>query len=323
MPVPAEIRGNMRAPGVHAKKPVRFRILRKYWVFYIMMLPTLAYFFLNNYLPMFGIIVAFKNYNLQEGFWGSPWVGFLNFEYLFKTRDAWTITRNTIAYNLSFIVLNLVIPIIFALMLNELRSRFFSKAYQTVLFLPYFMSPVVLSYVVFAFLGDFGFVNSTLLPFLGLESIQFYFETKWWPYIIPIINTWKWLPYYTIIYMAAMLSIDEEYYEAARIDGAGKWRQIWNITLPLIVPIMTIMTLLQIGRVMFADFGLFYLLPRESGMLFEVTNVLDTYVYRTFLAFGDIGLSSAANFYQAVVGFLLVFLSNWFVRRINKDNALF
>lgn len=307
--------------AIKAKK--RFQMLRKYWVFYLMMLPILVYFLLNNYLPLFGIIVAFKNYNLQDGFWGSPWIGLKNFEYLFKTRDAWIITRNTVLYNFSFVVLNLIIPVIFSLMLNELRNRLMSKTYQTFLFLPYFLSPVVLSYVVFAFLGDYGFINTTVLPWLGLDSIQFYFETKWWPYIIPLVNTWKWLPYYTVIYMAAMLSIDEEYYEAAKIDGAGKWRQIWNITLPLLIPIMTIMTLLQIGRIMFADFGLFYLLPRESGVLFDVTNVLDTYVYRTFLAFGDIGLSSAANFYQAIVGFVIVFLSNWIVRKINKDNALF
>lgn len=299
------------------------KTLRKYWVFYLMMLPVIVQLLLNNYLPMFGIIVAFKNYNLTDGFFGSPWNGFQNFEYLFKTRDALVITRNTILYNASFVVLNLIFPIIFALMLNELRNRFLAKVHQTFLFLPYFLSPIVLSYIVYAFLGEFGFVNSTILPFFGADKISFYFETKWWPFILPLVNTWKNLAYYVVIYMAAMLAIDDEYYEAATIDGAGRWRQIWSITLPLIVPVMVIMSLLQIGRVMFADFGLFYIVPRDSGMLFEVTNVIDTYVYRTFLVFGDIGLSSAAGFYQAVVGFVLVFVANWIVRRINKENALF
>lgn len=323
MPDLAPTSGNLSVASSRVRKRPRFRTIRRYWPFYIMLLPIFIYFILNNYLPLFGIIVAFKDYSLRDGFFGSPWAGFKNFEYMFVTRDAWVITRNTILYNFSFIVLNLVIPIAFALMLNELKNRFMSKTYQTFLFLPYFLSPVVLSYVVFAFLGDYGFINNTILPLFGLDNIKFYFETKWWPYIIPLVNTWKWIPYYTVIYMAAMLSIDEEYYEAAEIDGASKWRQIWSITLPMIVPIMTIMTLLQIGRVMFADFGLFYLLPRESGMIFEVTNVLDTYVYRTFLAFGNVGFSTAANFYQAVVGFVLIFVSNWLVRRVNKENALF
>jgi len=174
-----------------------------------MLLPTFIYFHLNNYLPLFGIIVAFKDYSLRDGFFGSPWAGFKNFEYMFVTRDAWVITRNTILYNFSFIVLNLVIPIAFALMLNELKNRFMSKTYQTFLFLPYFLSPVVLSYVVFAFLGDYGFINNTILPLFGLDSIKFYFESKWLPYIIPLVNTWKWIPDYTVIYLAAMLSIDE------------------------------------------------------------------------------------------------------------------
>lgn len=304
-------------------KPGIWKTMRKYWVLYLMLLPVVVQLLLNNYLPMFGIIVAFKNYNLTDGFFGSPWSGFQNFEYLFKTRDALVITRNTILYNSAFVVLNLIFPIIFALMLNELRNRFLAKVHQTFLFLPYFLSPIVLSYIVYAFLGEFGFVNSTILPYFGLEKIAFYFETKWWPYILSSVNTWKNLAYYVVIYMAAMLGIDDEYYEAARIDGASRWRQIWSITLPLLIPVMVIMSLLQIGRVMFADFGLFYIVPRDSGMLFEATNVIDTYVYRTFLVFGDIGLSSAAGFYQAIVGFVLVFAANWIVRRINKENALF
>jgi len=313
------------ATNVYIKtKPSFLRVLRKYWMFYIMMLPALAVLILNNYIPMFGIIIAFKNINYADGIFGSPWSNFDNFKYLFMTSDAWVITRNTLLYNSSFIILNLVFPLAFALMLNELRSRFLAKLHQTVMFLPYFLSMVVISYLVFAFLSDTnGFLNAKVLPALGLEKVSWYFTKEVWPYILPLVNTWKSMGYYTVIYMAAIIGIDEEYYEAATIDGASRLKQMFTITIPLIMPIITIMTLLQVGRIFNADFGLFFQVPRESGVLFPVTNVIDTYVYRTFLTVGDIGLSSAAGLLQSVVGFTLVFLSNWIVRRIDKDNALF
>lgn len=299
-------------------------ILRKYWMFYLMMLPAVAILVVNNYIPMFGILIAFKNINYADGILGSPWTGFRNFEYLFKTKDAWIITRNTLLYNASFIVLNLVVPLAFAIMLNEMRSRFLAKFHQTIMFLPYFLSMVVVSYLAFAFMSDeHGYLNTTLLPMLGLDEVKWYFTKEVWPYVLPLVNTWKWVGYYTVIYMAAIIGIDDEYYEAATIDGASKWKQMTRITIPLIMPVIVIMTLLQIGRIFNADFGLFFQVPRESGVLFPVTNVIDTYVYRTFLTVGDIGLSSAAGLLQSVVGFTLVFLSNWIVRRINKDNALF
>ncbi|QYR24247.1 ABC transporter permease subunit [Paenibacillus sp. sptzw28] len=289
-----------------------------------MMLPGILLLLVNNYIPMSGIIIAFKTVNYQTGILHSPWVGFKNFEYLFKTSDVWIITRNTLLYNSLFIVLNLIFPLAFALMLNEMKNRFLSKFHQTVMFLPYFLSMIVISYLVFGFMSDeHGYFNNTLLPALGLEPIQWYFTKEVWPVILPLVNTWKGMGYYTVIYMAAIIGIDDEMYEAATIDGASKWQQMTRITIPLITPILTIMTLLQIGRIFNADFGLFFQVPRESGVLFPVTNVIDTYVYRTFLTVGDIGLSSAAGLLQSVVGFALVFLSNWVVRRFNKENALF
>lgn len=312
-----------------AKLPIKtakmtvLKVIRKYWIFYIMMLPTIVFLLINNYLPMAGVIIAFKNINYADGFFASPWVGFDNFKYLFKTDDAYLITRNTVLYNALFITLNLVIPAMFAILLNELRRRFMAKLHTSIMFLPFFLSPVIISYLVYAFLGDKGFLTSTLFPLFNLEPVMWYFETTWWPYILPIVNTWKNVGYYTVFYMAAIVGIDDEYYEAATIDGAGKIQQMWKITIPLIAPVMIILTLLQIGRIFYADFGLFFLIPRESGPLFPVTNVIDTYVYRTFLTLGDIGLSSAAGLYQAVVGFILVFGSNWIVRKINQDNALF
>ncbi|GGE01500.1 sugar ABC transporter permease [Paenibacillus nasutitermitis] len=301
-----------------------FRTIRKFWMFYLMMLPAIILLVLNNYIPMFGIIIAFKTVNYTDGILRSPWAGLTNFEYLFKTSDAWIITRNTLLYNSLFIVLNLIFPVAFAIMLNEMKNRFFSKVHQTIMFLPYFLSYIIIAYLVFGFMSDeHGYFNGTLLPALGLDPIRWYFTKEVWPFILPIVNLWKGMGYYTVIYMAAIIGIDDEYYEAATIDGAGKWQQMTSITLPLIAPIITIMTLLQIGRIFNADFGLFFQVTRDSGVLFPVTNVIDTYVYRTFLSVGDIGLSSAAGLLQSVVGFILVFLANWVVRRFNSDNALF
>ncbi|MGO4370581.1 ABC transporter permease [Paenibacillus sp. MCAF20] len=298
--------------------------MKKYWAFYLMMLPGVVFLIVNNYIPMLGAAIAFKHVNYEVGLLKSPWVGFENFHYLFKTSDAWIITRNTILYNVVFIILNLIIPVAFAIFLNEMRNKFFAKVHQTILFLPYFLSMIVISYLVYGFLHDsHGFINTTILKGLGLEPVQWYFQKEIWPYLLPLVNTWKNVGYYAVIYLAAVIGFDDEYYEAATIDGASKWQQIRSITIPLLAPMMVVMTMLQIGRIFYADFGLFYQVPRESGPLFSVTNVIDTYVYRTFLALGDVGLSSAAGLYQSVVGFVLVFVSNWIVRRIDADKALF
>jgi len=300
------------------------RKLRSFWMFYLMLLPGVVLLVLNNYMPMFGIVIAFKTVNYTDGILGSPWVGFTNFDFLFQSPDSYIIIRNTLLYNSLFIVLNLFVPLAFALMLNEMKNRLLSKVHQTIMFLPYFLSMIVIAYLVFGFMSDeHGYLNGTLLPALGLEPVRWYFTKEVWPVILPLVNTWKNMGYFTVVYMAAIIGIDDEYYEAATIDGAGKWQQMTNITVPLIAPVITIMTLLQIGRIFNADFGLFFQVPRESGVLFPVTNVIDTYVYRTFLTVGDIGLSSAAGLFQSAVGFALVFLSNWIVRRFNRENALF
>lgn len=298
--------------------------VRKFWVFYLMMLPGVVFLIVNNYIPMLGVLIAFKKVTYNIPLWETPWVGLQNFKYLFLTNDAWIITRNTLLYNTLFIVLNLFIPIAFAIMLNEMRNKFFSKVHQAIMFLPYFLSMVVVSYLVYGFLNETnGFINRTVLEGMGLEGVSWYFEREVWPFILPLVNTWKNVGYYAVIYFAAIMGFDEEYYEAATIDGASKWQQIKSITIPMLAPLMIIMTLLQIGRIFYSDFGLFFQVPRESGVLFPVTNVIDTYVYRTFLNLGDIGLSSAAGLYQSAVGFILVLLSNWIVRRIDKDKALF
>jgi putative aldouronate transport system permease protein len=289
-----------------------------------LLVPGVLYLILNNYLPMFGIVIAFKNINYSKGIWGSDWVGLNNFKFLFMTSDAWLITKNTILYNAAFIILHLIVPLAFALMLNELRVRFLARFYQSVMFLPYFLSMIVVAYLGYSLLSsEFGFINTKILEPLGYKGISWYSEPKYWPVILVLVNLWKSSGYYVIIYLAAIIGIDNEYYEAAHIDGASKWQQITRITIPLIRPVLIIMVLLQIGKIFNADFGLFYQVPLDSGALYSTTQVIDTYVYRALLNLGDIGMSSAAGFYQAMVGFVLVLTTNCIVRKIDKGNALF
>ncbi|MCM8711540.1 ABC transporter permease subunit [Clostridium sp. SYSU_GA19001] len=298
--------------------------VRKYLPLYIMMIPSILYLIINNYIPMFGIVIAFKKVNFTKGILKSPWAGFSNFKYLFKTQDAWIITRNTIAYNAVFIILGTVIAITVAILLNEIASQRLKKIYQTVILLPYLISIVVVSYIVFAFLNqETGFINNTILKSLGKEGISWYSEPKYWPYILVIVNIWKSFGYSCIIYFATLVGIDKGYYEAATLDGATRWQQIKHITLPFLKPTIITLTLLSIGRIFYSDFGLFYQVPMNSGVLYNVTNTIDTYVYRGLLQLGDVGMSSAAGFYQALVGFVLVLLANFIVSKIDKDNALF
>jgi putative aldouronate transport system permease protein len=290
----------------------------------IMMLPGLIYLLVNNYLPMFGLIIAFKDINYAKGILASDWIGFKNFEYLFSTRDAFVITRNTILYNGGFIILNTVLAIGVAIMLNEIKNKLAKNFYQSVILLPFLISMVIVSYLGFAFLSeDVGYLNKTILPMLGLDGVSWYSEAKYWPYILTFINMWKGVGFLCVIYLAAIIGIDQEYYEAATLDGANKWQQIIHITLPSIMPVIIMMTLLAIGRIFYSDFGLFYQVPMNSGAIYDTTNVIDTYVYRGLMQLGDIGMSAAAGLYQSIVGFVLVLVSNYLVRRKSKDNALF
>ncbi|WP_261304216.1 ABC transporter permease [Paenibacillus andongensis] len=296
----------------------------KYSPLYLMMLPGIAYLIINNYLPMFGLTIAFKDINFTKGIWGSDWVGFQNFKFLFQTSDAYIITRNTILYNVAFILIGLIVAVGFAILLNEIKSKIASRLYQSIIILPFLISMVLVSYLVYSMLSmESGFMNKTILPALGLEPISWYNEPKYWPIIITLVHTWKGAGYACIIYLAAIIGIDPEYYEAAKLDGASKWQQIRTITIPLITPVIIMLTLLAIGRIFYSDFGLFYQVPMNAGALFSTTNVIDTYVFRGLLQLGNIGMSSAAGFYQSLVGFVLVIVSNYVVRKINKENALF
>ncbi len=310
----------MKAPQNKKRKAIR---LKRYFPVYLMALPGIIYLFINNYMPLPGLILAFKNYNARNGIWGSDWVGFKNFKFLFATNDAFVITRNTLCYNLIFIIVNTIAAIAVAIILSELRHKI-KKFYQSVILLPYMISMVIVSYLVFAFLStENGFLNNSILKPLGIEPVAWYMETKYWPFILVFANCWKVIGYNCIIYLAAIIGFDRGYYEAAAIDGANKWKQITKITIPMLKPTIIMMTLLAIGRIFYSDFGLFYQVPQNSGALFSVTNTIDTYVYRGLLELGDITLSAAAGLYQSVIGFILVLISNLMVRRIDPDSALF
>ncbi|WP_260405677.1 ABC transporter permease, partial [Paenibacillus sp. 598K] len=253
----------------------------------------------------------------------SDWVGFKNFEFLFSTNDAYIITRNTILYNLVSIALGLVIAVTFAILIHELLNKRLAKLYQTGMFLPYFLSWVVISYFAFTFLStDKGMVNQ-IVTALGGDPVNFYSEPKYWPFIIVFVGIWKSIGYSSVMYLAAITGIDKSYYEAGMLDGASKWQQTRYITLPHLRPLMIILTILAIGGMFRSDFGLFYQLPKDSGALYPVTNVIDTFVYRSLINMGDTGMSTAAGLYQSVVGLILILLANYAVRKIEKDHALF
>lgn len=304
------------------EKNLKKRLIR-YIPLYIMALPGLLYLFINNYMPLPGLVLAFKKYNAKKGIFGSKNVGFKNFKYLFATKDAFVITRNTILYNIVFIIVNTILAVFVAILLAEMTSKL-KRIYQIIILLPFMISMVIVSYLVFGFLSnDNGFINNTILAALGKEPIQWYMQKQYWPFILVFVNAWKVIGYNCIIYLSTILGIDRSIYESASIDGAGKWTQIGKITIPLLKPTIIMMTLLAVGRIFYSDFGLFYQVPQNQGALFAVTNTIDTYVYRGLLELGDMSMASAAGLYQSVVGFIFILTANIIVRRLDPDSALF
>ena len=306
------------------KKGKKKNALKEYWPLYLMMLPALLYLLINNYIPMAGMVIAFKKLNFAKGIWASPWAGLKNFKFLFASKDAWIITRNTLLYNVAFILVNMVVGIAIAILITEVRNTKLKKIYQSAILLPFLMSMVILSYIVYALLSaENGLVNNSILPLFHIDPIQWYQKPKYWPAVLIIANCWKGVGYGCLIYIASLIGIDPSFYEAARLDGASKWQEITKITLPSLVPTIITLLLLSIGRIFYSDFGLFYQVPMNSGVLVSTTNVIDTYVYRALIEQGNISMSSAAGVYQSLVGFCVVMLSNWIVRRVDKDQALF
>lgn len=297
-------------------------VMKQFMPLYLMTIPGLVYLIVNNYIPMAGIIVAFKKYNVNDGIFRSPWAGTTNFDYLFKSNDAVVIIRNTLLYNVAFIIIGNLVGIILAIMICDIRNHSLRKIYQSAILLPFLISIVVTSYIVFAFLSHENGMLNALRASHGQKRILWYNEPKYWPGILILVNCWKSAGYGTLIYIAAITGIDQTYYEAAALDGVTKWQQIVNITLPAMIPSIITLLLMSIGRIFYSDFGLFYQIPQNSGTLFPVTQTIDTYVYRSLMTSGGIGRSAAAGMFQSVVGFLLVMSSNWLVNRVSPENSI-
>ena len=304
------------------------RTLRENFIFLLMVLPGAAWLILFFYIPVFGNIVAFKDYHITgEGFidsvMKSKWVGFDNFKFLFSSKDAYIITRNTVLYNLGFIFLGLIVSVGIAIIFSELRSKRVVKVLQTSMLFPYFLSWVIISFFTDAFLNvDKGLVNH-ILTSLGMKAINFYSELWIWPALLLFLGIWKGFGYSSVMYYATIMGIDPTYYEAATVDGASKWQRIRTITIPQLSSLITVLTILAVGNIFRADFGLFYQIPHNAGALYSVTNVIDVYVYNGLTKSGDIGMTAAAGLYQSVVGLVLVLISNIIARRIDKNAALF
>ncbi len=310
------------AAGREAQAVKTIRTIWKHRELVVLSLPGVLFLLVFSYIPLYGIVLPFKNFRYDLGFWKSPWVGFRNFAFLFGSDNAWRITRNTVLLNLAFILVMTGVALAFALMLFEVRRRSV-RAYQTAMFLPYFLSWVVVSYIFLALLDmDRGLANR-ILEALGAEPRLWYNDPGPWPLLLLLANTWKGAGYSAIIYYAGLMNIDREYYEAAEIDGATRFQQIRKISIPLLSPLITILFLLAIGRILYGNFDLFYNLTRNSTLLYPATDVIDTFVYRALRVTGDIGMSSAAGIYQSVVGFFIVLAANLVVRRIHPENSLF
>ena len=315
-------RNNMNIQNNSVALGKKMNTFKKNFSLLILALPGLATLILFRYFPMFGLILPFKNYQYDKGLFGSDWCGFENFKYLVSGSDVFRATVNTILYNLGFIITGIVLGIFIALLLNELSSRFV-KIYHTVLYIPHFVSWVVAAYIINVLLNvDNGILNHILETF-GKEPIQWYSESKYWPIIIFVSNIWKTIGSSAVMYYAALVGISPEYYEAAKIDGASKLQCIFRISIPMIKNVIIVLFIMNVGKIMFADFGLFYNVPMNSPLLYSTTDVLDTYVYRSLMNLGDIGMSSAAAFYQSVIGFILVMATNMICKKLDPDSGLF
>jgi putative aldouronate transport system permease protein len=316
-------RGNQGFGGTVTMTTKKKMNYRRWLPIFLMGLPGFLYLFINNYMPLYGLIIAFKKFDYSKGIFGSPWAGLSNFKYLFATRDAFVITRNTILYNLGFIILDTVFGVAIAIFINEIRKKATKKIYQTFLLLPYLMSMVVVSYLAYAFLGDRTGIINSFLTHIGMQPISFYMEQKYWPFILLFVYEWRMIGYGSIIYLATLVGIDGSFYESAELDGATKWQQIRYITLPLLKSTIIMLVTLSMGRIFRSDFGLFYQVPRNQGLLYGVTDTIDTYVFRALMKNGDIGLSSAAAFYQSIVCFITILIFNALIRRVSKEDAMF
>lgn len=309
---------------MNQKNKKLYKRIKANFPFYIFILPGLAYLIINNYLPMLGLYMSFTKVNLVDGIFNGKFIGLQNFKFLTMTSDFPLIIRNTVLYNLVFLVLNPVVGILLAYFMNEIHSKRRLKVYQTTILLPSLISIQIVTYIVYAFLCvDTGLMNKTILPLLGKNAVKWYTTVKYWPAILIFVHFWMRSGFGSVVYFSSMLSISPEYYEAAELDGASKWAQFRYITLPLLKPTIITMTIIGLGAIFKSDFGLFYQVPLGSGALYKATQTIDTYVFRGLTGSGNLGYSAAAGFLQSIIGFVTVILANWSIRKVSPDDAMF
>ncbi|HHW00801.1 MAG TPA: sugar ABC transporter permease [Clostridiaceae bacterium] len=313
----------------HSGKKVRLRKngilheLLKNKTIYLMMLPGILFFFIFAYIPMVGVIMAFKDYNIKKGIFGSSWNGLDNFKFFFSSGDAFRITFNTVYMNLLFLIFSTVISVALAIFLNGVTKKVFKKVTQSVMFLPYFVSWAIVGIITQGFFASENGAINSFLKSINMEPVSWNSSPELWPFILVIFYLWKWCGYNVVIYLATITGFDTECFEAAAIDGASKFQQIRYITIPLLMPTIIILTLLQIGKIFYGDFGMFYSIIGDNGILYATTDVIDTYVYRALRLMSDFGMASAVGLYQSLMCFVMVFGSNLLVRKYQSDAALF
>jgi len=304
-------------------KPSFLKTVCKHKILLLMLIPAVAYVIIFSYIPMVGIIMAFKKFNYMDGIFGSPWNGLNNFNFLFQSGRLWSLTRNTLLYNVAFITVGLILQAGFAIIINELLLKRFRKIMQSFMFLPFFISWVVAVAVVQVIFGyDYGIINK-FLDFFGAQRLNIYVDPAPWPFLLVFFNAWKGTGYGMIVYLAAIAGIDQEMYEAAEIDGANIWQRIFKVTLPSLIPTIVIMMILAVGGIFRGDFGMFFQLIGNNGALLEIGDILDLYVYRAMASSSNIGMASAAGLYQSILCFIMVMFTNAIVKRVERDYSLF
>ena len=305
------------------KKNGFLKKLHKYRVYLLMLSPAVIYTLIFAYYPMTGVVMAFKKYNYAGGIWGSPWNGLDNFAFFFKSGQAGLVTRNTVLYNLAFILIGTFVQVAVAVFLTEIRGKRFRKVSQSMMFLPYFISWVIVGVMAFnIFSSDYGFINR-LITMFGGEKISFYTTPQCWPFILIFFNVWKGVGYGSVMYLAAIMGIDTSVYEAAAIDGANVFQRIFKVTIPMIMPTMVILLLMSVGGIFKGNFDLFYDLVGNNGLLYNYTDVIDTLAMRALISSNDFGMSAAIGLFQSVLCFVTVTIVNKLVSLYDRDYALF
>ncbi len=311
------------AKSTKPQKKQSNKIKGNLWQVYTLAAIPLLLLFVFNYIPMFGLIIAFKDYRYDKGIFGSEWIGLDNFKVFLNSNDALNVTRNTILLNLLFILVGIAAAVIVAIFLYELTSRKATKVYQTILITPHFLSWVVVGSMVYAILHPTSGLLNSILGSFGIGNIDWYSTPGAWPAILSVASVWKNVGMDSVLYYASLMSIDSSLFEAAELDGASRAQKNRYIMLPHLTSLIVMLSILKVGNIFRADFGLFYQLTRDSGALYDATDVMDTYIFRVMRVVGDYGMSGAMGFIQSVVGMCLVLLVNWITNKIEPDNALF